>query len=213
MYFNFFGIKIDKKTDILALAAFLISIAAVISNIYYFMQGADIELVDPKQIVIKRYENNEQFFTNFFISMTYYNDGHPGYSDVIKKESAIVIFNNVSYEFIGQYSALTDRDKNSLNEKNKGPNVPLIVKAREAVTHETHFEPIYSKDQNIKYKNFIYWDLFLKDINEKKIAEITFKFEYETFSGSKGSKECKVKIDDDIIYWLNEKQWTSTTCK
>jgi hypothetical protein len=49
---KFLGIEIERKTDILAMAAFLISIGSIIGQLALLIRGAEIVLDGPRQVVL-----------------------------------------------------------------------------------------------------------------------------------------------------------------
>ena len=86
------GIEVDKKTDILALAAFLLSIAAIISQVTIFLlvvfRGAVVTLFPPDQVLLKAdaLERGGKKYVRIGGRMAYTNTGAPGYNAVIKRE-------------------------------------------------------------------------------------------------------------------------------
>jgi hypothetical protein len=49
---KFLGIEIERKTDVLAMAAFLISTGSIIGQVALLLRGADVILDGPRQIVL-----------------------------------------------------------------------------------------------------------------------------------------------------------------
>ncbi len=88
MTIKLLGIEIDRKTDILALAAFLISVSTIIYTISIFIQGHKVNLIPPETIMLKKetYETDGEPYIAVIATMAYVNSSKGGFNVVIKKE-------------------------------------------------------------------------------------------------------------------------------
>jgi hypothetical protein len=93
---RFLGIEVERKTDILALAAFFLSIAGVISQIsvftIFFLRGAVINVFPPEQVLIRAetLESGGPRYVRIGARMAYTNSGAPGYSAILRGERVTI---------------------------------------------------------------------------------------------------------------------------
>lgn len=158
---KFFGIEIEKKTDFLAFAAFLISVTGIIYQVIVFFRGADVNLIPPEQVVLRTYSyyDEEEKYLAFIVPLAYVNTGHLGYNAIIKKEKIKFIIKGNEYEHQWQYFIFTHPEKTNLLSENKEPAHPFALMAGGAKAHETFFvaypQPCPEKLSCDPNKNFL----------------------------------------------------------
>ena len=192
-----FGIEIERKTDILAAAAFLMSLLGIAGQVALFLRGPDIQLFTPDQILLFGIENPDgKIYTRVSSKMVYRNAGSPGYHDTIKKEYVTFKIGDIEYkllwdEFIDSYP--DKENKKKLIPERKSEAVPVQVNAGMVQTHETLFAPWVLKEKE-GMKSFLEWDDFKKLIAKQK--KVYFRFTFETFSGKVDYVSCHVVVKE-----------------
>ena len=90
MNLHIFGIEIERKTDILAAAAFVLAILGVLWQVWAFAQGAKVNIFPTDQLLIMNSEVLKKNFPRggpyvlFSATMSYVNQGQAGYNATIK---------------------------------------------------------------------------------------------------------------------------------
>jgi hypothetical protein len=89
---SFLGLRVDRKTEIIALAAFALSISGVLWQVANFARGAVVRLFPSDQVVIastnalgRSYSGTENLLM-FIATMSYVNEGDIGHNAVVRKE-------------------------------------------------------------------------------------------------------------------------------
>ena len=205
MRFKIFGIEIERKTDILAFAAFVISIGGLIGQLAILLRGPDVSLYPPENVLITKDDRN---FLRLSALMIYINTGSSGYNDIVKKEKVFFTLGNKKIEFNWDdyIDATANGDKLNLNRKSDA--IPEQVNAGGVLTHETYFAPWETREG--KDTTFIEWKKFLSEISSQK--QIDFTFYFESFDGQKGQVTCTVNFAEYMIY-LKGKGWSVIPCK
>lgn len=57
-------VEVERKTDIIALTAFLLALAGILFQAYHFIRGAQVILFPPEEVLVVcySYENNTERF-------------------------------------------------------------------------------------------------------------------------------------------------------
>ncbi len=203
-------ITIETKTEIIAVAAFLISIGSLVGQLLIILKGSDITLYPPEQILIKSHDYPDgKSYVRLSAIMTYMNNGNPGYNDTIRKEKVFFTLNGRQIEFIWDDFISSEVDGNQIVPKRISDALPVQVDARSVVVHETYFAP-WPSNKDDSDSNFIEWEIFMNQISKLKF--IVFTFYFESFSGQKDEVRCKVEVDEFIRH-LKQKGWSAPACK
>ena len=196
---KFLWIEIENKTDILAAAAFLMSIIGLVSQVAMFLRGPNVKLYTPEQVLITEQLHPDGIvYARIAAVMIYRNSGSPGYHDTLKREFVTFKLGDQKYrlvwdEFID--STFDREDPNKLVINRRGEALPVQVNAGIVVSHETYFAPwVLRGEQNIK--SFIEWPDFKARL--AKQDELHFTFSFETYGGKTDSVECFVKVPEFI---------------
>lgn len=206
-------LEIDRKTNLISLIAFLLSIASVASQAYFFFQGPRISLQPPDMVVFYKGEQGVDGRSYLKISsrMTFVNSGQPGFNDAISKEYAVVDLAGKMYLLFWKDFVSTDAVEKKLVVQKKEDAAPVVVTAGSAVTHETSFTPTYTPLKNDKPgANFLEFAEFEK--MAIATAEIRVTLGYETFSGLKGGVRCSLVVDARFKDYLRN-GWANPTCR
>jgi len=203
-------ITIERTTDILAFAAFLISILALGPQLYGLIDFSDIKLYPPENVLIVGHNFTEKSgkFVRFAASLTFENTGNPRYSDAVQKEYATmeIIGDKISgekYDYIWDVIVLPKEKKGTLNEIDmipEGISIPFKLKGGEILTHMTYFTPC-----QMKRKNFIKWDTFKSLLAGAR--QIKFNFGFSTFDGESKTVSCVVNVSKTLRDHLETNFW------
>jgi hypothetical protein len=211
---KFFFIKIDNKTDILALSAFLISLVTIVTNIYLMIKGPDISIMKPDQVIFLSYTSkaNRKNYLKIYSDIYLFNKSKPGFDDVISKEYANIKIGGKRINLQWQYFATTEfNENNGFIEINRRPVKPIFAKTRQATGGETHFHP-FAEQNETNFDNFVLWDTFTELLEKQKGKFITISFKYETFSGKSGRVDCKIKVSERFIYSIKNNNRAIMPC-
>jgi hypothetical protein len=214
--FRFFGIEIARKTDILAAAAFVISITGLCYQLYGFAASPTIVQFPPEQLIFFPEKSGNGIYVHSGAQVTYVNKGREGKTAVVKLQRMVFDLQGKTYELKWQFFDNFSNAGNQLVRLEKPePAVPIVIKAGEAVTKETHFSPrtllVVSKaDLTSAYKNFLPWDEFVSELEKLKELDVRIISE---FYGLK-EKETKVfiRVTPALITALKTDKWDAPSC-
>jgi hypothetical protein len=215
------GLHVARKTEVLALAAFVISISGLSWQVFNYTRGAVVRLFPSDQIVLTstdalghRYAGQVNLL-DLIATMSYVNDGDTGHNAIVRRE--LIRFTLAGrrvehrwYDFVSSDVVNGKMVPNRLSEAR-----PFAVNAGSAASHETLFTaweidcPADDKacDAGV---NFVPWDDFLKAIKTSKTIEITTQA--EVYSGGTLSASCVIRLRDWEVAFLEKEQWIAVTC-
>ncbi|MBV8771720.1 MAG: hypothetical protein JO166_05225 [Deltaproteobacteria bacterium] len=219
--FWFFGIHIARKTDILALTAFLISLGGILLQIRGCLRGPVIRIFAPPQIVILKDSKSFPSGRNpvrFAALVAYVNDGDTGYNATIRRELLHYQLAGTPYTQIWQQFTASDVDPGGkINMHPQGVALPIVINAGGSASHETYFTPLpvqVSKDHNEEkedeWKNFLEWKKFLNDLEKAK--SLTIEIEAQVYDHKSAFTRCTIDINQDVITRLRNIEWYAPTC-
>jgi hypothetical protein len=210
------GLEIERKTDILALAAFVIALGGTAFQVSAFVRGAEITIVAPDQILFtaEKYSNGHTY-VRFAARMAYVNSGQQGYNGVVRKELLKYTLDGVAYTQIWQKFTASDADESDKLVMNpQGTAIPLPVEAGSSLSHETLFTPLTircpSGPSGCAWANYLEWNRFLTLIRDR--SEITFRVTAELYDGTKVEAACTVDLNADVTDRLEKSGWYAPTC-
>jgi hypothetical protein len=219
MSFKVFGVEIERKTDILAFAAFIISIGSLLSQFINLIRGPEIILDGPNIVTLySGYGSDEKEYLRLSTGLIYLNMGSPGYHDFIKSEEALLSTDTDKIKLTAKYYIKTKSDLKKMFLEVKGDAVPVAVKSGTTLYHETEFGPFPSKANN-RNVDFVVIDSFIDKL--KQSSKLTVKFIIKTYSGQSITKECL--LDPNLVALnltdkkktINDKKigWASVLCE
>ncbi len=214
--FNLVGLLISRKTDIIAITAFLISILGLTYQLTVFLSGPKLEFFPPEKILFC-FDRNDDKTLMINARITYVNKGKLDHDAIIKKEIVKFRFNNkdgqvYNLEWINFESANYDKEKDDLVWTFNSDAKPLTVRAGSAESHFTTFGPFQNQDSTNdrqKYRNFIPKSLFLHKIKQKTLSELILEFEVEFYGEDSLKGNCLIDLNktrDDFLTVLGEEE-------
>lgn len=211
MSIRVFGIQIERKTDILAFAAFLISLLGVATQAAFFVRGADVELFVTEQVLLMGDKIRDEKYARIAARMTYVNRGQVGYNDILRQELVRFKIGNTEYEHYWQDYTSSKEEGGKLSMNIRGDALPVAINAGSSESHETFFAPRWVTQNGVRSgKNYIQWDKFLTTISAQN--EIVFVFRFKTFLGKEGEAACKIVVDSNLIENLKKRGWSVRSC-
>jgi hypothetical protein len=213
--FRFLGIEIARKTDILAAAAFLISIMGVSYQLYGFAASPTIVQFPPEQLLFFPEKSGNGIYVHGGAQVTYVNKGREGKTAVVKLQRMIFDLQGKTYELKWQYFDNFSNAGNQLVRLEKPePAVPIVIKAGEAVTKETHFSPrtlpVVSQNDSTPYKNFLSWDQFVSEL--AKVKELDVRIVSEFFGLKDIETKVFIRVTPALINALKTDRWDAPSC-
>lgn len=207
---KFLGIEIERRTDILAMAAFLISIGSIIGQLALLIRGADIVLDGPRQVVLLFEEPmGGRGYLNVISSQIYVNKGTPGYDDILKREALLLQFKEHHIELKAQESVWSTATGDKLILKQRTQWKPEKINAGDFVSNETLFVPYPSHGSLNRDKNFVGVSQFISFLG--KANELMIVLKAETYGGKRIMSECYV-VSRDVLAGIHSKGWSSLVC-
>jgi hypothetical protein len=207
---RFLGIEIERKTDILAMAAFLISVGSILGQAVLLLRGPQVIVDGPLQILFFfEKEKGRRGFLNAISNQIYVNRGSPGYDDILKRES-------LSLHVMGEPIVLnalekvdSARDGDTLVIKQREPWSPVKIKAGDFVSSETLYVPYPVTNASRRDKHFVNQKQFMQLL--PKSGNIKVVLNASTYAGARIESSCY--IDQlDIAAGLLNKGWASLVC-
>jgi len=96
---SIFGLRIERKTDILAFAAFLIAITGTANQIFHEARGPNIKLFQPNGIIFHFFDyGNEKKFLRLGLRSSYINSARRDYTGVVLNEYIVFEINDKKYK-------------------------------------------------------------------------------------------------------------------
>lgn len=211
MNIKIFGIEIERRTDILAFAAFVISVGSLLAQAANFVKGPDILLESSKQILFKsqKYPDGKEYI-RLSARMVYLNKGSPGYDDITKMETATVTIGKKSFNLMAQeYIDSSYKDGQFIITKLSDAD-PVQIKSGSVVTHETYFAPWPggTDDKNAS-SNYVTFSDFLNLLKTEKMINV--KIEATTYNGDNLETNCRLKTSQFLTH-LKSKKWSAPVC-
>lgn len=212
MIIKILGIEIEKKTDVLAFAAFAISIGSLIAQTANLIKGPDILLESPKQILFKsqKYPDGKEYM-RLSAKMVYLNKGSPGYDDITKTEVATLVIGDNSFNLVGQEYIDSTYHDGQFEVIKLSDADPVQIESGSVITHETYFAPWPNGvDGKTASSNYVSYNDFLSLIKTEEI--ISVKIKATTYGGDNLETSCRLKTSQFLTH-LKLKKWSAPVCQ
>jgi len=213
-------IEVDRKTDILALTSFLLSLCAIGSQFFGYVRGARVELFPPTVVVLNSYKDDADG-TRFLLveaTMTYANRGETEYNDVEMQETLRFTAPDgraVTFSGLNNFDASwpDDKDPNKLKLKDEKDAHPEVIPGRSAISHGTEFSafnPQCAKQPCTE--NYITLDQALYDYLKKPgVLELTFESKL-LLDKKPHLARCRIDLAQVNVTLLQQRGWESVNC-
>lgn len=216
-----FGLRVGRKTEIIALAAFMLSVGGVLFQVFNYTRGAVVRLFPSDQIVItstdklgRRYVE-ERSRVAFIAAMDYVNDGDVGHNAVIRQERVVVSVGGHQVEHRWYEFGSSDIENGNLVFKRDSEARSFPVNAGSAVSHETLFTPweidCAENDKACDPRtNYWKWDEFLQAV--KATPELSVTTSGVVYEGRTVNATCVVRLRAWEIDVLDKVGWLAPAC-
>lgn len=233
---NFFGLEIEKKTSFTSLAAFILSVWGVAQSTYFFVQGPNLKLITPKEILIFRdvcYSFSSEVI-RVVIPATIVNTAPKGYVGVLNGiDLKFSVGKNLTFDATnyvelgggglgssGVIGCDKDKDKNYLYSVNIKDNYKSVALDGGASMVEnvlfTPSVPNCPKGGESCYKtNYIDGNFAIAEL--RKIANsgyvLNFNFELNFDDSILSTNNCKINVNEDVVNALDKFNFIFVTCE
>lgn len=209
MNLKIFGIEVERKTDILAFAAFVISIGSLVAQTINLIKGPEFIFEKPRQVLITSHLYPDgHAYTRISSKLVYLNKGSPGYDDITKTEEATIYVGEKKIRLVGQeYVDTSVKGKDVIITKISDAD-PVQVKSGGVVVHETYFAPWPEKEGELT-SNFVEFNKFVSWLKGRETIRVEFKT--ETFEGGVKTQTCRL-VTKEFLNHLEEKGWSAPVC-
>jgi hypothetical protein len=215
------GLKVARKTEILALAAFMISISGILWQLLNYARGPVISLFPSDQVTMtaanklgRNYAGQDNLLA-LIATMAFVNEGDTGKNGVIRREYIGFDLGNRHIEHRWYEFGSSDVQDGNITFKRTGEASPLPVTAGSAISHETLFAAWENDCENAPAGcdpggNFVKWDDFLKAI--KTNNRLVISTSADIYPSKRLTASCVVRLRDWEIAILEKEQWLTATC-
>jgi hypothetical protein len=216
-------IQLDRKTNILALTSFLLSLLAIGHQVFDYFAGAKVELFPPSVVTLTKHDyrtnGKEDFYFIIEAPMTYANRGQVGYNDVVKRETVRFTGpNGKEVVLAGLYYFNSIEKEGSPDElvytEQRGAS-PVLIPARSGISHETRFVSFNVNCGGIaecERQHFIHFDEALNFLGKQEKLELQFAAELISGSEPKVAR-CTLKLTQLGVSELKRKGWVALQCE
>jgi hypothetical protein len=215
------GLQIDRKTEFIALAAFVLSIGGVLWQLINFARGAVVRLFPSDQITLASADKLERNYPGqpdllmLIATLSYVNEGDTGRNAVIRREYIRFSLAGRAIEQRWYEFGSSDIQNGKPTFKRESESRPFPVNAGSAVSHETLFTAWEIDCDQVTSgcdprKNFVTWDDFIKAIKSKN--EIVFSTASDVYSKGSVEATCVVRLRDWEIKALEDERWLAAAC-
>lgn len=223
---RFVGLELDRKTDIIALAAFMLALGGIVFQVYGFLRGARVTLFPPGQVTIMCYSyiagdctsnTPGEKYVRFATRMAYVNTGELPYNSIIKSEAISFNLSGQTYKQEWQEFRSFTAVGAKLQSKDEGIARPLPITGGSSLAHETYFAPHIQRCFGqgtvpcTSGKNFLKFEDFLSELS--KTGKIQFRLEATLYDKAKPLQvSCTADVDDKLINLLRTRGWSGPDC-
>jgi hypothetical protein len=210
-------LEISRRTDILALAAFLISLSGILYQVSMFVRGPVVTLYPPQHVLIfaDTPAPGSEEIVRFNARMTYVNTGEVGHNVVVKKER--LAFTLGDEKLLQEWESFTipvpRGPELTWNKQDDAHPVPVNAKSSES--HQTSFTPYpvrgTGQDDNRRFAYYLSWDEFIKKLARQEKLEL--EWVAEIYGSSKVHRAtCRIELDQHTRAHLAQKKWEAMAC-
>jgi hypothetical protein len=210
---------LSRKVDLLALAAFLLSVATISIQLSAWLKGPNLKLLPPDQVFIwKQMAYSDKIPRALFgATLIYVNKGEKGYAAIIRRETVNVAMSGKAFEQ-GWDKFTTFAAAKPTDGK---PAIPFSVDGGATETHQTMFVPWprhcpQPADGCDVQENHIKWADFIDELHRLVKAgqkEFEFKFTTEMIDSKPITTSCKIAIDEPTVMAIDQSQfYYAPTC-
>lgn len=214
---NFLGIfEIERRSDILAFAALLISLGSITAQGINMIKGPQVEMQAVDQVLLTsetyNFGKEKREVLTLIGKMVYLNHGSPGYDDILKTESVeVTVSGQPPFTLHAQEYVKTSKQADgSLKVEVESDAIPARIKSGDVLYHETYFQPRVEDNSN---KNYVALNDFIRNGMVGETVEFTFTA--TTVKGETFKRSCKLiakRFAPHLIGSGLARPWTTQDC-
>lgn len=200
------GLSIERKTNLVALAAFVLSLGAILAQLPALLRGPQLKLLPVRQVIFDiRKKDDTPPYIVLVARLNYINTGATGYDDIVLDERATILVGGRKYEQTWLNFLKLPSDT-QVKMKPLRDAAPFKVAAGDTVDHHTEFFPRSSQ----KGQNYLIWSDFSSALTRGDIVSVEIQF--KSAKGKQSRTTCRLGASSDILHFLNEKEQTAQEC-
>ena len=221
MTIRFLGIEIERRTDVLAFAAFLLAAANAVYQVHLLLRGPEVVLFPPEQILIKaeRYPEN-RVMVRFAAKMAYVNVGSPGHNAAITSEGLRFDLGGktyrqgwqafTSFQVVAEEGGTAAGERSALSTSKMEDANPFTIGSGSTVAHETFFAPNSALEALPDSDSYLRWADLLDGLEGQR--ELTFVLTARVHGRGARRQVCTIEVDDRLKQRLRERSWYAPSC-
>jgi hypothetical protein len=211
------GLRIERKTDLLAAAAFILAAAGAIFQSVSFIRGAEIKVFPPQTVTLflDPYPNGDTFI-RIAANMSYVNQGEAAYGATIERESVAFTLAKQTYVQTWHSFQRLGRKGLLLDFNLIGAAQPVPVPGATSISNATVFAPYMVRCKGTSSpcnpnENFLSLATFLKASDGTESLDLEFR---ANIVGRKSPlvTRCTVDLDNSLVAILLLNRWYTASC-
>jgi hypothetical protein len=218
-WFQFLGLVIVRKADLLAATAFLLALISTVYQFGGFLSGPHISAFAPDRVVLifDHYSDGSRV-TRALAQVTFTNTGQTGRDGTIKEAWVDISGAGLSSRQYWISFPKLERNGEALTIDSPDDSYPFQVPGENTVSKLIGFAPRIddcdATDPQCKPEKDYIPDLAFMDAISAHVGEpLTFKFQASTFqNGDVTPSSCKVVITKALISYLAANDWYAIRC-
>ena len=214
------GLEVERKTDLLAFAAFLLAFMAVFIQSCHYYVGAKVTFFAPEQVTLLLELNpaNHKPYLRIAARMAYANTGWVNYNATVRREQVEFSFGGgEDYLQLWHSEEQTTSDNSGkLLRKYLAEAGPFPIVAGGSVSREVYFASFPERCRNApsncdENRQFITADHAIELIKTHNVMELKFK-SYLLGEIEPRIAKCEADIGPDTALVLIRMKWVSLRC-
>ena len=214
--FRFLGLTVIRKTDLLAAAAFFISVSTVIIQLYGFARGARLAMFAPDTVYV-RFDPyaDRSIVTRVAAQVTVTNSGDAGASAVLRDVSATISVGDL--HFTEPWFSFADISRQGIRfiAKPTGPAHPFVIAGGGAESVLVYFAPAIrsctGQSGCDEHGDYVSDQKFLQVLDKAGIFTVALSARSVGSDHLLGAT-CSVKLSREAFDTLAENGWYAARC-
>ena len=211
-------IRVDRKTDIVALTAFMLALFATILQIKDWVKGSEIELYSPDRVVLYNYKQSNGIpIVRIAAPMSYTNAASSEYPSAVRSEAVTMKIGDLTSRQEWISFARLARNENGFDAQINSDASPLPIPGGGAISHSTLFGPFEAdcsqsriNDKCRSNENYISIKAMSAAVGDAD--EIRLDFEAHVLGSKTLKQACVVKITQAVTEQWAENNWLIASC-
>jgi hypothetical protein len=217
-YFDFLGLIIVRKADLLAATAFLLAAGSAIYQAGGYLWGAHVRAFAPDRVALffDHYSDNE-IVTRIAGELTFTNSGQLGRDATVREAWVDMSGPGLSIREYWTAFPKISREGEGLKIEADEDAFPLQVPGDGTISKLTSFAPTSTSCKDLpdcKVENQLLADAdFLSWLSAHVGTFLTLQFQATTFEGVVvSSSTCEVRVTRALITYLGANDWYMSSC-